>query len=186
VIILISDKKELLPDTVLSRCSDVRFSRLSRANVKRVIMDHSQADEKTAELLAGLCQGSAGLALERMKDGFDERRNMLDKTMAELTGRSADVFMGWHSESKDALIEDIDAVVIMLRDALISGEGFLEPILGGDPGKGTDGWSICEKTADEIYRSMERLSEIKKALRGNVNAKLISQALPFVISGHES
>lgn len=182
VIILISDKKELLPMTVLSRCSEVRFGRLPEDIAKRIIMETSGADEKTAGFLARVCQGSVGSALERVDKGFSERQGVLDELMGSLSGRGKDVFMNWHSENKDVLIEDIDTAIVILRDMLFLKEGFTSSMLREDLIAGSRGWHIGKRSAGAVYSAIERLVEIKNALRGNVNPKIAAQALPLSVS----
>lgn len=182
LIILISDKKELLPDTVLSRCSEVRFGGLSEPVAKKIIMENSDVDEKTAGLLARFSQGSVGRALESLKTGFAERQAAPAEIMESLRCLGSDVFRNWHSEDKDTLISDIDMVIRMLRDAVFIKEGLSLPMLHEDPSGKKELWQICKKDSGEIYRVMSRLVEIKRALMGNVNPKIVAQALPMMIS----
>jgi len=183
LLVLISDKKELIPATVLSRCSEVRFSGLSEENAKKVIMENSDADEKTAGFLARFSQGSVGRALESLKTGFQERQTAPNEILKNLTCRGRDVFMTWYSEDKGILIDDIDSVIGMLRDAVFIKEGISLPMLQGDPLGEKASWQICKKPTGEIYRTMARLVELKSALMGNVNPKVTAQALPVMISG---
>jgi DNA polymerase III subunit delta' len=182
LIILISDKKEWIPPTVLSRCSEVRFSPLSGEVVRNIIMEKSGADKKTASLLAEFSQGSAGKALEWQASGFAERRKALADMVKSFTFGPRDVLINWHSESKDVLVEDIDTLIAMLRDAALANEGIPGSLLHWETTDGTSGWPVQQKSADEIYGTMERLTEIKRAISGNCNPKIVSQVLPFLLS----
>ncbi|MFA6635972.1 MAG: AAA family ATPase [Candidatus Omnitrophota bacterium] len=182
IIILISDKKEWIPPTVLSRCSEVRFSPLPGGVVRDIIMDRSGADEQTADLLAGFSQGSVGKALEWQGSDFAERRKALADMVKSFTFSPHDVLMNWHSESKDVLVEDIDTLIAMLRDAALANEGIPGSLLHWETIDGTSGWPVQQKNADEIYGTMERLTEIKRAIAGNCNTKIVSQVLPFLLS----
>lgn len=183
LVILISDNKEMIPETVLSRCSEVRFSGLPSSQAAEIIMKESGVDRETAETLARLSQGSVGRAIESMKSGYAERRGDVKGMLKDITCRRRDVLMNWYSDEKDTLIGDIDTVVAMLRDAVLEAEGFLIPLLD-ETARGEKGdWAVSKRDEGETYSSMERLLELKKALSGNVNAKIAAQILPSFIGG---
>lgn len=180
-IILISDKKELLLATVLSRCSEVRFTPLSISDTKDMIARNSGMDDKAAGFLAYLSQGSPGLALEMAKEGISERRDGLAENLVKLILEENPSLLNWDTENKDELIEDIESMIMFLRDVALEREGMGDMVLDKDLMEKAGKRMPSEKGIDGIYRVVDRLIGIKRALVGNVNPKIVAQALPGII-----
>jgi DNA polymerase III subunit delta' len=180
MIILISDKKELLLPTVISRCSEVRFMPLSVSLTKDILMESSGMDLETAAFLSFFSQGSPGLALEMAERGLLERKEKLAGMVSAIFSEDIPFCPDLEGRDRDGLIEDIDTLIMLLRDVVFEKEGMGDMALDegstqryGDimPNKGTGG----------IYRIVAALVDMKLAIAGNINPKLAAQALPGVI-----
>jgi len=181
LIILITDKKELLLQTVVSRCSEVRFCPLPVADTREIIMSASGVDEETAMFLAYFSQGSPGRALLMIEEGFRERRDEFISMIDSIANESAPACLNWNSEDKNRLLEDLEMLIMFFRDVAMGKEGLKDLILDKDAA-GTDMYRFFGKyTMDKIYGTVERLIKIKLALPGNINPKLVAQALPGII-----
>lgn len=181
LIILITDKKELLLPTVVSRCSEVRFRALPLAECRDIILKNSDIDPGKAEFLAYFSQGAPGVALEIVEEGLMERKEELLSFVGEVAGERFSSCMSWDSESKDVILEDLDLLILFFRDIAMASAGMNELVLDKDVmDQGVSdhysGYSI-----DKLSNILERLIGLKRALLGNVNAKIAAQVLPASI-----
>ncbi|MBD3367098.1 MAG: DNA polymerase III subunit delta' [Candidatus Eisenbacteria bacterium] len=73
VIILTSSRPTALPDTVVSRCQRVPFTRLSRGTIEGILVsdDRLGFTEKEARAAAAIALGSAGAAVRAEKSGLE-------------------------------------------------------------------------------------------------------------------
>lgn len=181
LLILITNKKELLLPTVISRCAEVRFHALPACCVRDIIMERSGAGEESAYFLARFSQGSPGRALEMIEAGVEERKDELMALAGDIGREKNSSCMNWDTESRDRLIEDLEMLIMFFRDVALGKEGLAEMAL--DKGiAGTDMYRFfSEYSIEKIYGTVERLINMKLALAGNVNPKLVAQALPGAI-----
>lgn len=182
MIILISDKKELLLPTVISRCSQVRFMPLSVSLTRDIIIKTSGMDTKTADFLAFFSQGSPGLALEMAHRGLLERKDKLAGMISALSSGDSPFYPDLDGRDRDGLIEDIDTLIMLLRDVVFEKEGMGDMALDGASTERFGGGIMPDKGTGGIYRIVAGLVDMKLAIAGNVNPKLAAQALPGVIA----
>jgi hypothetical protein len=91
------------------------------------------------------------------------------------------VCLNWDIENKTGLLEDIDILIMVFRDIVLASEGAVDMIVDKDV-LGTEAYSYFEKyPVDEIYSIVEKLVNMRRALMGNVNPKLVAQALPGML-----
>ncbi len=183
LVILISDKRESIPETVLSRCSEVKFGLLPYDTVKSILFERDDIDEKEASILARFSQGSVGEAIRAREEGLAERYKTLADILEQLLGGDEETLMTWDTEDRNELIRDIDAMLMMLRDAALAGEGFSGHLTGGVSVSTVKQWDLYKNDPGQVYQIMERLLGFKDALVGFVNPKIVAQALPSVIRG---
>lgn len=181
VIILISDKKELLLPTVVSRCCEVRFGLLPIHQAKDIVMENAEIDEEEALFLSYYSQGSPGTAIELIEEGLGERKEKLISIMDEIAQEKEASLLNWDTDSKDALIEDIDLLVILFRDIALGKEGLEDLILDKDLMDSSGYRFFKTRTTRELQEAVERLIKIRTALVGNASSKLVAQALPGAI-----
>ncbi|MBU1084257.1 MAG: DNA polymerase III subunit delta' [Candidatus Omnitrophota bacterium] len=179
MLVLITSKRELLLSTIISRCSEVRFNALPIAETKRIIEEKAEGiNGKDAEMLAYFSQGSPGRALEIISEGLEEKKKDIISIMAMVEKADDPAGLDWIHEDKDAIMEDIDMLIMFLRDAVVGAEGGSGMMI--DKGfKDTAMYGFLSGyNADNIYKMTERLIEMRNALVSNVNPKMVAQMLP--------
>ena len=165
LLILISSKKELLLPTVVSRCTEVRFNSLPLNEAKDIISRESEVSEKDADFLAHFTEGSPGQALEVIDGGVLERRKDIARMLEKIAGEKNASCMVWDKENKDCLLEDIELLIMFFRDVVLDENSEVYKF-------------YKEYPVAEVSNIVEQLVGLKRALLGNVNPKLVAQALP--------
>ena len=152
VLILITDKKELLLETVISRCTEVRFRALPSAEAPGVLKTEGAAGRKQAlaELVSGILSEPDASCLD------------------------------WDNDDKDLLIEDLEMLIMFLRDAALGREGLEDRVFDRDIFDTRMYDQLKGYSPDSLYRMVERLVRMKQALAGNVNPRIAAQALPAI------
>ncbi len=178
IIILISAKKELLLPTVISRCSDIRFYPLPYDKAKKIVLEKTGADEETAEFLVLFSEGSPGRAIKILEEGIIERKNNIHTLLKEISEEDNSICLNWDNEDRDLLMEDIELLIMFFRDVAVGVETEDRFIID----KGLKGLEIFSYYAgygiERINGILEKLINLKRALAGNVNPKLVAQVLP--------
>lgn len=182
LLILISSKKELLLPTVVSRCSEVRFRYLSVRDTEEIIQRNGATDERSARFLASFSQGSPGAALAMVKDGLPDRRKALFIMMERTFHAQTPAFMTWDAETKDAILEDIELMLVFLRDAAFAKEGLSERVLDREAARSGAAELIKSRSLEQLHRMTEDLINLKQAVMGNANPKIVGQILPAILS----
>ncbi|MFH1665515.1 MAG: DNA polymerase III subunit delta' [Candidatus Omnitrophota bacterium] len=184
ILILITDRKELMLETVVSRCAEVRFRYLSIGDTRDIVTKvNREIDGKSAYFLAYFSQGSPGKALSMADGGAEERKNELVALLGSVAKENAPICMSWDTESKDGILDDLEMIIMFFRDITMEKTGMRDKVL--DRNIVDTEMFRCFKTysIDKIYEITEQLINTKLALSGNVNPKLVSQALPGIIRG---
>lgn len=182
MIILLTSKKELLLPTVISRCSEVRFLPLAVGDTRDIIMSGSPGiGEETATFLAYFSQGSPGAALSMIEEDLESRKNEILDLMELILQSKLGSCMIWDTNDAEQIAKDLEILIMLLRDAAVAREGTYESVLNkgitsADVFRIFEGYSI-----DKIYQIAERAITLKFALSGNVNPKLVAQALPGML-----
>jgi len=182
LLILISSKKELLPETVISRCCEVRFGALRVGTVKDIIMEKdSTISEGDAYFVACFSQGSPGRALEMIGEDLAKRKKDVFKMLDMIAEEKYSNCLNWISEDKNSIMEDVEMLIMSFRDMAMCKEGL--DSLALDVGiKDTGMYRLFDKQGiDKIYSTVEKLISVKRALKGNVNAKIVAQILPGML-----
>lgn len=183
VLILITSKRELLLNTIISRCSEVKFNALSVELTKDLIMrEQGHLGEEEARFLAYFSQGSPGKALEIIEEGIEEKKSGIIALLESILEEKDPGKMDWINDDKDNILEDIDICIMLLRDTVLSGE-HLERLMID---KEFIGSRLCDRLkkygTDKIYNVITRLIEMRKALMSNVNPKIVAQVIPGIFS----
>ncbi len=146
VFILVSARPETLLSTVRSRCSRLRFGRLSAKEVARLLVERHEYDENEAFAAAAVSDGCPGRALEAGSRGFRDARDaalgalrvaVRARTARDKLGVAATLLAGKSSSARerDELATRLQMLGSLLRDvALISNGAPVEAIANGDLG----------------------------------------------------
>ncbi len=182
IIVLITNKKELLLETVISRCMEVRFRPLTVPVTKELVMGAARGlGEDDALFLARFSQGSPGKALEMIEEGVVDRKDALIRMVDGMIGERDPSCMNWDQENKDLLLEDLEVLLMFFRDIALGKEDAGEMVIDDDVIRSDMFAFFRRSSVDSIYDIVERIIEMKWALMGNVNPKLVAQALPGIL-----
>lgn len=181
LIILISNKKELLLETVISRCTEVRFRYLPISDTKEIISANSGIDEDTAYFLACFSQGSPGMGLEMIEEGVLERKKGVVDTLENIMIEKESANMVWDEDNKNNLLEDLEMLIMIFRDVALAKEGAGDMVIDKDIADTGFADLFKAYSIDKMYGIVEDLVKLKLALIRNVNPKLVAQVLPGVL-----
>lgn len=173
VILLLTNNKDRLLDTILSRCVTMTLGTIREEKIAAYLKEHTDAKEEDIRFAAGFSLGNIGRALhvattEEFKDMFQEAINILThiKTMEtyEIISYLKDL-----KAYKDEIYDFLDIVTVWYRDMLmLKTTGSLNHLIYKD--------KYRQLKEQEIYISFEGIShildEVKKARRrltANVN-----------------
>lgn len=77
VIILLSSNPNALLSTILSRCRIIYFHPLAEEEITSFVIEHFNKEEKEAQLIASMSQGSIGQAIRLANEGANPVRSLL-------------------------------------------------------------------------------------------------------------
>ncbi|MDD4956440.1 MAG: DNA polymerase III subunit [Candidatus Omnitrophica bacterium] len=184
MLILITDKKELLPRTVVSRCSEVRFFSLPIPVAKEVISSKLDGTgESELSFLAGFSQGSPGKALEIARTGVVARREDVMRLLKDIAAGENVWCMNWDVEDKLQMAEDIELVLMLVRDTALVVSGAESRMTDTALSAGELMSMFGKSSPDKLYALMARLVNVRRALMGNANPKIAAQVLPGMVKG---
>ena len=181
VILLLTNNKDRLLDTILSRCVTMTLGTIREEKIAAYLQEHTDAKEEDIRFAASFSLGNIGKALhvattEEFKDMFQEAINILThiKTMEtyEIISYLKDL-----KAYKDEIYDFLDIVTVWYRDMLmLKTTGSLNHLIYKD--------KYRQLKEQEIYISFEGIShildEIKKARRrltANVNFEVALEML---------
>ncbi|HOC19189.1 MAG TPA: DNA polymerase III subunit [Vicinamibacterales bacterium] len=127
---LVTSQPETLLPTIRSRCSRVRFGRLTPAEVANLLIGREKMDSSEAHAAAAVAEGSPGRALERRTRGFRAAREAALGALKASAGRSwqdrmraaAALAPKTGSGERDELATRIRLLATLLRDAALVGQ----------------------------------------------------------------
>jgi DNA polymerase-3 subunit delta' len=165
-----------LPATVLSRCQQIRFGRLSDAVVARALETAPVARPDRIRLASRLAQGNLGRALELLHEDVEHRRSEVLKILA--TGLSGDLIstiklaerLG-RSRSPAANEENLEALQVWYRDLLLLLEG-KEDFLINEDLKPQLREMASQYDWQGVQQSLDLIQDTRMALAANVNVEL--------------
>ena len=183
IIILLVERDDRLPETILSRCQRLPFRLIERQTIAQALIERGAAPEQ-AESIAAAAAGRLGWALRVLEDPamLEERGEMLDDVVRLAhAGRAAR--FGW---AKDAASRDTAVRERYLRELNIW-EGWWRDVLLFATG-GREGATNLDRAdalieegklypASEIVRFLRSLSQTREWLYANVDPQLALENL---------
>lgn len=171
----------LLP-TILSRCQKVRFKPLPRPLVGRILAERLSLDLASADLLAGLAQGSVGQALNLAESTLLERRVAL---MGEIDAPAGPAQLPERLELAEQLASDRAQLPVFflmlrtwLRDQLLLGQGLSEQRLVHRDQIDLLRQRQQGRSMEQLAQMIERINEVEEAIfMGNANARMQMEPL---------
>ena len=126
--ILTTAHREALPQTIVSRCQQVRFDPITEPEIQSALMERKGVDSSQALLVARLSDGSYSWALELLeKDLMQERIDVVDFISNTLGSRHVEV--GEIIEritaerDRDRVVRFLHLMLIWMRDAMVLARG---------------------------------------------------------------
>ena len=183
IIILLVERDERLPETVLSRCQRLPFSRIERETIARVLVERGATPED-ADAIAGAAAGRLGWALSALADQsiLEERAGMLDEASRLAHSGRAERF-AW---AKDAASRDASVRERYLRELAVWEGWWRDVLLYGSGGR--EGVSNPDRAevllqegklyrASEIVTFLRSLAQTREWLYANVDPQLALENL---------
>ncbi|MFH1305585.1 MAG: DNA polymerase III subunit [Candidatus Omnitrophota bacterium] len=178
LLVLITNRKELLLETVVSRCSEVKFRHMSFEDTKSIIRENADLDAEAVSFLARFSQGSPGRALLMAAGDMKKRKDEVAGLLERIVKEKEAAYLVWDRDDRAGLIEDIDMMVMFFRDIMMGKAGLGDKVLDREI-PDTAMYRFFEKyRMEELRCIIERLIDTGRALAGNTNPKLMAQALP--------
>ena len=164
LILTSNDANRLLP-TVVSRCQQIRFSKIPTGIIEeRLIRDH-QVDEQKASYCASISNGSYGRALEFLHGEKEDLRqdalNLLDVAAQGQTSQSIKmVKLLLDRWDRNSILEMLEFLISIFRDMYMLGEGSNQ-LINAD--LATDMVKLSEKfdRQNKIERAFRMVDQIR-------------------------
>lgn len=184
IIILITNNKNSLLDTIKSRCDIVKFLPIPLVELKRYLEDRG-IDEKKSSMLSTFSRGSISKALELSESSDfmimreDIQNNiqiMLEKNVVEVLE-----LPNKYDKYKDNIIEVLDITINYFRDIMMLKENIdKDMIINID--KITYLQNMSKKiNYSQVSKIIDIIEETKKKLRSNCNFNLSVQVMALNI-----
>ncbi|HEX5369763.1 MAG TPA: DNA polymerase III subunit delta' [Dehalococcoidia bacterium] len=184
VIILLAEREERLPETVLSRCQRLAFRPIERESIVESLIERG-AEPDEAVTIAATSGGRLGWALEAFEDRslLDERSMMLDEALRLAHAGRAERF-AWAGEAqsrqpgvRERYMRELTIWESWWRDVLLYGAG------GGSEGASNPDRenTLLEEgrlyPAAQIVRFLQSMAQTREYLRENVDPQLALENL---------
>ena len=179
ILMLISQTKEGLLPTILSRCEIIRFFPLPLQEIEKIIAQQLPQGSDKIHILAKLARGSVEEALHLTKEANTLRireellsalrKNMNLEEIFKLTAQ-------WANYNQKELQRIFDMLLFWFRDILILGQEGEKWLINYDKveelAREKDKYSV-----KQIKRIMETIEKTRYYLKSNVNQKLVLESL---------
>jgi DNA polymerase-3 subunit delta' len=183
VIILLAERAERLPETVLSRCQKLPFRPIERQAILQALLNRGASDEQ-AETIAAAAAGRLGWALKSLEDTslLDERDMMLDEARRLAHAGRAERF-AWAKEAesrapgvRERYLRELAVWDTWWRDVLLFAAGGREGASNPDrePALLEEGRLY---SAAEVVRFLQSLAQTREYLYANVDPQLALENL---------
>jgi DNA polymerase-3 subunit delta' len=183
VIILLVERDERLPETVLSRCQKLAFHRLERSAIEGALLARD-VDAVTAERIASAAAGRLGWALRAVDDAslLEERGRVLETVRRVAHAGRFERFAwardaeGRGSDARERYLRELDLWEGWWRDVLTTASGGSEGLINRDYASDL----VAEGTlysAAEIVSFLKALLRTREYLQQNVDAQLALENL---------
>ncbi|RKY37689.1 MAG: DNA polymerase III subunit delta' [Candidatus Omnitrophota bacterium] len=165
VIILVTPQPEIFPDTVISRCQEVKFSPLKKSDLLHILQDKYGWEQEISEKIAAISQGSLEIAL-KMKElvkprAWEELEEFfLGSQFLEDRKTSA-------HEKRRVIKNKVELLILLVREGLLSG-------LGMKRGRVFEKFpATAFRDSKVLIEKIEQLEYLYNALDSNVSSEAV-------------
>jgi DNA polymerase-3 subunit delta' len=186
VFVLVSSRPDTLLPTVRSRCSRLRFGRLSTAEITRALVANHGYTDADARATAARAGGSLGRALESASGDFDDMRSAacaaLRRVAAATDARGRldgvkELAGGSGAVDRESLAARITVLLAVIRDlAVLSTRAHDDALANLDVTSELQGLSRSYDR-DRIVRAFTAADRALSALRRNASPKIVADWL---------
>ncbi|MFH1857539.1 MAG: DNA polymerase III subunit delta' [Candidatus Omnitrophota bacterium] len=173
LIFLTSVKQDGILPTVLSRCKVIRFGLIPTEKIRQLLQKERGLSSEAAQAIAKLSHGSLGKALA-MKEDFLERREWISQFLEKAF--HADEEKEW-SESREALLEELDALTGWYRDVWMVQEGLPGRLLFHESRLSSLKEESSHWRRESVEGVLQELLRSREMLEQHVNPKLLLSVL---------
>lgn len=180
VIILVSSQTGKLLTTILSRCQQMTFARLPRADVAEILKQRLELDDTQAQILAALSEGSFKKALGQDRELFLKKRRELIHSLSALSPGSNIQTLEFAEElsaNKEILPDILDIFQAFYRDLLLLNQGRPESELVNIDLLETLTRQAQQIKTTAILKKLEALTAARYHLLRNVNRQLALEVM---------
>src|SRR6056297_338572 len=137
IIIMITINKDLMLDTITSRCQIINFDMLGHKEVEKILVEEYNMDEEKSKLLAAYSKGNVYKALkilngdDKTLEYRDEIVEIVDKMLTE-GKRAVFDYEKYFNTRKDNIDDILDIIIIWYRDILFVKENINDMIINKD------------------------------------------------------
>lgn len=183
VIILLVEREERLPETIMSRCQRLPFRPIERQTIARALEERGATPED-AEAIAAASAGRLGWAIKALEDPslLEERGEMLDEALRLAhAGRAARFAWAKDAAGRDAAIRERYLRELAVwegwwRDVLLFTAGGREGALNPDRADTLTSEGALYRPGD-IVTFLRTLSQTREYLFANVDPQLALENL---------
>ncbi len=184
VLVLISEREEILPETVRSRCQRIVFARIERQVIEQALEERG-AEPEVARTVAAAANGRLGWALRALDDrSLLEDRSEAIETSVRLAHAGRVQRFAWpprgddrnSAGTRERYLRELDIWEHWWRDVLSVSTGTSEGLVN------VDRMSELHKegklySATEVVRFLKAIESIRGHLKENVDAQLALENL---------
>jgi len=187
VIVLLAEREERLPETVISRCQRLAFRPLPRPVLEEALRARGATPEQ-AEAIAAAAAGRVGWALRALEDAslLAGRRQMLDEAVRLAHAGRVERF-AWAREAasragevRERYLRELAVWEEWWRDVLLAGAAE-PPALEAESGGGLDEPVLSEEgklyAATDVVAFLRALVKTREYLQENVDPQLALENL---------
>ncbi len=187
VIILLTEREERLPDTVLSRCQKLAFRPVNRETILETLIDRGAGPDDAVAITAA-SRGRIGWALQALEDPslLEERTEMLDEAVRLAHAGRFERF-AWAKEAegrapglRERYLRELTVWEGWWRDVLLFGSGATEGAENSDrESQLRDEGKLYP--ASEIVAFLQALGQTREYLHANVDPQLALENLILIL-----
>ena len=183
-LVLLATAAELLPETIVSRCTLIKLRPLNHALVEEVLRDAHGASPELAARIAGASQGSLGWALDALADPSllearaEQLEEMLTATFGSLEQRF-ELASGLATRFTRNRAEAVGRLALWLgwwRDVMVANHGAPELVANVDYRSRIDA-AAASLAPHQVTSAIIAIGETWDRLEANVNPRLALEGL---------
>ncbi len=185
ILILITTRPYSLPQTILSRCQQIRFHPLPQDIVASLLCERFSLEESQARLLAAASGGSVGKALELNRESFltlkDECLDHLAKIHPDQPLQRLS-FIRFLNDDKKDILDKLDILKTFFRDVLFYRETRERKSLLHQDRLNLIAAFAEKRSPSELLRNIQAVEEAMRLLEQNTNKSLTIEVMMFKLA----